>query len=163
MILKDPLVWKAQEDTLLKLLEDIICMWNLRLALKSFWSPHEISPLWLYLTLRPFSLAGPRIWSWPQGHLLRAICCLRRLSGAPLVAQTVKNLPVVWETQVQSLGQEDPWKKRMDTHCSILAWRILRTGEPGGLYSPCGRKESDTTEQLTWPCTTAVLGALYFL
>ena len=41
-----------------------------------------------------------------------------------LVARTVKNLPVMWETQVGSLGQEDPLEKGMATHSSILAWRI---------------------------------------
>ena len=51
------------------------------------------------------------------------------------VAQMVKNLPVVWETQVQSLGQEDPLEKGMATHSSILAWRIPGTGEPDGLLS----------------------------
>ena len=52
-----------------------------------------------------------------------------------LVAQTVKNLPEMWETQVQSLGQEDPLEKEMGTHASILAWRILWTEEPGRLQS----------------------------
>ena len=52
---------------------------------------------------------------------------------ASLVAQTVKNLPVMWETWVQSLGREDPLKKEMATHSSILAWRIPRTEEPGRL------------------------------
>ena len=42
----------------------------------------------------------------------------------PLEAQTVKKLPAVWETQVQSLGREDPLEKCMATHSSILAWRI---------------------------------------
>ena len=41
-----------------------------------------------------------------------------------MVAQTVKNLPAMQETQVQSLGQEDPLKKGMATHSIILAWRI---------------------------------------
>ena len=41
-----------------------------------------------------------------------------------LAAQTVKNPPAVWETWVQSLGQEDPLEKGMATHSSILAWRI---------------------------------------
>ena len=45
----------------------------------------------------------------------------------------VKNLPVIQETQVQSLGREDPLDKGMATHSSILAWRIPRTEEPGGL------------------------------
>ena len=54
---------------------------------------------------------------------------------ASLVAQTVKNLPAMQETQVQSLGQEDPLEKGMATHCSILAWRIPWTEDPGGLQS----------------------------
>ena len=52
---------------------------------------------------------------------------------ASVVAQTVKNLPVVQETLVQSLGQEDPLEKGMATDSSILAWRIPWTEEPGGL------------------------------
>ena len=42
-----------------------------------------------------------------------------------LVAQTVQNLPAMWETRIQSLGQEDPLEKGMATHSSILAWRIM--------------------------------------
>ena len=53
------------------------------------------------------------------------------------------------ETQVQSLGQEDPLEKGMATHSSILAWEIPWTEEMGG-YSPWGHKESDTTERLTF-------------
>ena len=54
---------------------------------------------------------------------------------ASLVAQTIKNLPAMWETWVQSLGQEDVLEKGMATHSSILAWRIPWTEEPGGLQS----------------------------
>ena len=43
------------------------------------------------------------------------------------MAQKVKNLPAVWETQVQSLGREDSLEKEMATHSSILAWRFLWT------------------------------------
>ena len=56
----------------------------------------------------------------------------------------VKNLPAMRETQVQSLGQEDPLEKGMATHSSILPWRIPWTEEPGRLHS-VGLKESDTT------------------
>ena len=52
-----------------------------------------------------------------------------------LVLQVVKNLPVMRETQVQSLDLEDPLEKVMATHSSILAWRIPWTGEPGRLQS----------------------------
>ena len=51
------------------------------------------------------------------------------------MAQTVKNLPAMQETQVQSLGQEDPLEKEMATYSGILAWRIPWTEEPGGLQS----------------------------
>ena len=49
------------------------------------------------------------------------------------MAQKVKNLPAMQKTQVRSLGQEDPLKKVMATHPSILAWRNPRTEEPGRL------------------------------
>ena len=45
----------------------------------------------------------------------------------------VKRLPAMWETQVQSLGQEDPLEKEMATHSSILAWRIPWPEEAGRL------------------------------
>ena len=51
------------------------------------------------------------------------------------MVQTVKNLPAVQETWVQSLGQEDALEEAMATHSSILAWRIPGTGESGGLPS----------------------------
>ena len=49
-----------------------------------------------------------------------------------LVAQMVKRLPTMWETQVQSLGQED-LEKEMATHSNILAWKIPWTEDPGKL------------------------------
>ena len=52
-----------------------------------------------------------------------------------LVAQSVKNLPAMWETQVRSLCWDDPLEKGMVTHSSILAWRIPRAEQPGGLQS----------------------------
>ena len=57
--------------------------------------------------------------------------------GASLIAQLVKNLLAVQETQVRSLGWEDPLEKGKATHCSILDGRI----------SPWNGKKSDTTEQ----------------
>ena len=56
------------------------------------------------------------------------------LHGASLVAQMVKNMPAMQETQVLSLGREDPLEKRMVTHSSIFAWRIPWTEEPGSLW-----------------------------
>ena len=51
------------------------------------------------------------------------------------MAKTVKSLPAVWETQVPSLGREDPLEKEMATHSRILAWRIPWMEEPAGLQS----------------------------
>ena len=62
-----------------------------------------------------------------------------------LVAQMVKNPPVIQETRVQSLGQEDPLEKGMATHSSIFAWIIPWSEEPGGLQS-VGSQELDTTK-----------------
>ena len=62
------------------------------------------------------------------------------------MAQTVERLPAMRETQVQSLGWEEPLEKEMATHSSTLAWNIPWTEKPGGLRR--GRKELDTTEQL---------------
>ena len=55
------------------------------------------------------------------------------MAWTSLVAQMVKNLPAMKETQVRSLGWEDPLEEGMATHTSILAWRTLRTEEPGEL------------------------------
>ena len=70
---------------------------------------------------------------------------LLEILGDSLVAQMVKSLPAMQETQVQSLGWEEPLEKGMATHSSILAWRIPWTEEPCRPKS----KESNTTEQLT--------------
>ena len=51
------------------------------------------------------------------------------------MAQLIKNLPAKQETHVQSPGWEDPLEKKMATHPSILAWRILWTEEPSGLQT----------------------------
>ena len=55
-----------------------------------------------------------------------------------LVAQTVQRLPTVWETWVQSLGQEDLLEKEMVTHSSILVWKTPWTEEPGRLHTSMG-------------------------
>ena len=54
---------------------------------------------------------------------------------ASLMSEMVKNLPAMWETQVESLGQEDLLEKGIATHPNILTWRIPGTKEPGGLQS----------------------------
>ena len=56
---------------------------------------------------------------------------------------SVKNLPAMQETQVRFLSREDPLEKEMATHSNILAWRIPRAEDPGGLQS-MGLQESDT-------------------
>ena len=61
------------------------------------------------------------------------------------MAQLIKNPPKIWETWVESLGQEDSLEKEMATHSSILAWQIPWREEPGRLQS-MGLKELDRTE-----------------
>ena len=65
----------------------------------------------------------------------RPFHCVFRNSWASLVAQTVKRLSAMQETQVRSLGWEDPLEKEMAAHSSILAWKIPWTVEPGRLPS----------------------------
>ena len=52
-----------------------------------------------------------------------------------LAAQMIKSLPATWDIWVWSLGQEDPLEEEMETHFSILAWRVPQTEEPSGLES----------------------------
>ena len=59
-------------------------------------------------------------------------------TGASLVAQWVKNLPAMQETQVRYLGREDPLAKKMTTHSSTLAWKIPWTEEPDRLHTVHG-------------------------
>ena len=63
----------------------------------------------------------------PNLHMISAFL------GASLVAQMIKRLPAMQETQVRSPGQEDPLEKEMATHSSALAWKIPWTEEPGSL------------------------------
>ena len=72
--------------------------------------------------------------------------------GASLVAQTVKNIPAMQKTWVQSLGWEDSLVKEIATHSSIRAWEIPWPEEPGGLQS-MGSQESQTT---TTPSTDKI-------
>ena len=71
------------------------------------------------------------------------------------MAQVVKRLPAVQHTWVQSLGQEDPLEKEMETHSSILVRKIPWMEEPGGLHGSWGRKGSDTTERLCFHFTVS--------
>ena len=89
---------------------------------------------------------SPRAWA--QFKLLSKEGDGQNLGTEPsLVAQMVKSLPAVWETQVRSLGQEDPLEEEMATHSSILAWEIPWMEEPGRLQS-LGLQRVNTTERL---------------
>ena len=67
-------------------------------------------------------------------HLLLLNESIKHYMGFP-GGSVVKNLPVMWETWVQSLGWEDPLEEGMATHLSVLAWRNSWTEERGGLQS----------------------------
>ena len=72
---------------------------------------------------------------------------------ASLVAQMVKNLHAMQETQVQSLDWEAPLEKGMATHSSILAWRIPWTEEPGGMQSMGSQRVRHQCETNTFTLT----------
>ena len=74
-------------------------------------------------------------------------------SADSLVAQTAKNLPTVQETQVRSLGRENPLEKETATHCSILIWEIPWTEEPGGLQSTGVAKSQRRLNERARACT----------
>ena len=74
------------------------------------------------------------------------------------MAQMLQNLPAMQETQLRSLGQEEPLEKGMSTHSRILAWRTPFTEDPGGLQS-MGLQKLDMTQQLT-PTHTHTLSNL---
>ena len=80
-----------------------------------------------------------------KGRTQKSINC-----QVQLVAQLVKNPPAMWETWVQSLGQEDPLEEGMGTHSSILAWKIPQTEEPGRLRS-MGLQPATTRQLSTEP------------
>ena len=106
-------------------------------------------PVWVIMVCQRIRLQCRRMQfdSWVGKIPWRRDRLPTPISWASLVTQMIKNPLAMWETQVQSLGQEDTLEEDMATHSSILAWRIPWTKEPGGLQS-WGRKESDTTEQL---------------
>ena len=82
------------------------------------------------------------VWTLTPNHLAL------NTSWAFLVAQMVKNSPAMQETQVRSLGWDNPLENGMATHSSIFAWRISWTEEPDGLHTIHGVAESDRTERL---------------
>ena len=80
-----------------------------------------------------------------QGKKIHVCLCARlstkdAVRSNVTVAQTVKNLPVMQEMWVQSLGQEDPLEEEMATHSSIFAWRIPWREQPGELWSTGSQK-----------------------
>ena len=80
---------------------------------------------------------------------------MRNINSTSLEAQTVKNLPEMQETQVQSVGQENPLEKRMATHSSILAWRISWTEEPNGLQSMGSQRIGHSSITVFWGLSEA--------
>ena len=107
-------------------------VWLLVLAEVLVQSTLDIISIWLGI-LSMASGRVPEVW---EGGSCKA-CKIQpwnwhtALGVTSLVAQIVRNLPAMQETQVQSLGQEDPLEKEMATHSSILAWEIPWTEKPG--------------------------------
>ena len=109
-----------------------------------------------------------RTAAWETAPQIAVTGCSREMGGedqnrhdfgkygvTSLVAQRVKHLPTMWETQVQTLGWEYLLEKEMTAHSSILAWKIPWREEPGGLYSLWGHKEltnikPNITSEVDW-------------
>ena len=98
----------------------------------SFSNPSILSPNYcFFIVVRAFKICFLRNIELSDAVLLAIIAMLMGFPGG----SDVKNLSAVQETQVWSLGQKDPLEKGVDTHSSILAWRIPWTEEPGGPQS----------------------------
>ena len=96
-------------------------------------------------------------------HALHVIHLIEKVKGWDFPdGPVIKNLPAMQETPVRFLGQEDLLEKGLATPSSIFAWRIPWIKEFGGLYSPWGCKELDTTEQLTHTYICIVLFLFFF-
>jgi len=103
-----------------------------------------------YLWIQKHNVATT--WVSPTLSELRLLCIAHHWDS--LVAQMVKILPAMQETQVQSLGQEDPLEKEMATHSSILAWEIPWMEETGGLSSMGSQRvRHDWATSLSPHCT----------
>ena len=101
--------------------------------------------------LQPLLYQGPlafqKLFYHNLWEVLKQEILTSRFIQSSLVTQTVKNSPAIQEIWVWNLGQEDPLKKEMTTHSSVLAWRIpWQRGLEG--YSPWGHKLLNTTEWL---------------
>ena len=129
----DRRAWQATVHGITKswtLLSDIHSLFTLYLHIQGFHLPLYSS----FLSVE-YSLVKKGEWKKIIGISDEFELTVFYMLRASLVAQTIKNLHTTWETQVQSLDQEDPLGKGMATHSSILAWEIPWTEEPGRLQS----------------------------
>ena len=137
-------------------------------ALNTFWesvaAENIVLRLSLIFLLPPFF--SPNLFSSSLFFFFKFVCNKKILIyrhyhyfGASLVAQMVKNLPAMWETQVWSLDWEDPQEKGMVIHSSILAWRIPWAEEPGVLWSVGSQRVGHD-----WATNTSIsLSSLFYL
>ena len=102
-------------------------LWKLSLGMYLHFKDYSLKARWCftYLILHNYAIVFTREIISFYAHVYRA----------SLVAQTVKRLPTLQETQVRALGREDPLEKEMATHSSTPAWKIPCTEEPGRLQS----------------------------
>ena len=124
-----------------KILWVLLCMWNHEITIVSL-GEEETLLVMMRNSMESSLIYSQSLWwlhvssfdqylSWSPGYW--TFWWSLYPWWASLVAQMVKNSPAIQETQVWSLGGEDPLEKGMATHPSILAWRIPRTEEPGRL------------------------------
>ena len=123
-MISGPFSWSVLEVRGLGLKNMLVSMLGHLILAKMFWFSDYPALLWMSF-----------LWMLENWNPDQYLACAHVFHGASLVAQTVKNLPAMWDTHVWSLGWEDPLEKRMGPHCSILAWRIPWIEELHGLQS----------------------------
>ena len=104
-------------------------------------SPGEGKSYPLQASILAWRIPRTSPWGCKESDTTEQLSLSYNNMGISLVAQTVKNLPVMREPWVQSLGREDPVEEGVTTHSSILVWRIPWTGRPGGLQSTGSQRD----------------------
>ena len=136
---------------------DILLLLFYIILVITLWCGHDLSPFYKWETWgsEPLNIPQSHKWqSWDSnpdltGQVIFILFhTLSSVFWASLVAQTVRNLPAIQETQIQFLGQEDPLEKGMATHSISLHGEFHGQRSLAG-YNPWGCKELDTTEWLT--------------
>ena len=145
-------IWKLLWEWISKVPIGFLCIYKRHCMSRTVMSIYSWNRPYGWLYFRVYLLSTPAyITEVKEASLL---CIHSEYVGASLVAQLVKNLPAMQETWVWSWVGKTPWRRER------IPTPVFWPGEFHGLYSPWGRKESDTTEQLSLHFTSEYVGRL---